>query len=134
MGSRQLVLVSMLVYALACALPALDVSQNASPTIALGIHCLTAYWAVLNFPFPLLFFWVVNPWLWALWVRAWIGEPTSDARWGVVGLAIVSAAGLAHGFDFGLLIGTWLWVVSAAIGAYAGRQQHLASVATEVNA
>jgi hypothetical protein len=120
MKSRQLVIVSMLMYALACALPALQWVDSVRPKEpTLGIHCLTylGYWGAMAEPFPFLFIWAVNPWLWVLWVRAYIGKPTSLARWGVVVLAVASTKVLSLAYN--PLVGTWLWIASAAVGAYA---------------
>ena len=107
-----LTLVSMVLYALACVLPALDGGGGRDPIpgwvcIADGAHFTPLYWSA-------------NPLLWVSWMLLFTKLPI--AKIFTMGALVGSLACFAEFFkpgDPGLLIGSWFWLASILVAEFA---------------
>ena len=113
-GRRLGVLGSMALYGVACAIPAMALrSYRIDQSVVRGYECL--YLGLYGYPLltPVLA-WLVNPFVWFLWVQGLLETPTNRNIFWIAGSAAVAAVIIIQPWAR-LLPGGYLWVASIAL-------------------
>ena len=119
------VFVSMVLYGVACAIPAMGMrTQAETSSPVLGYECLY-YGVVFVFFITPFLAWLMNPFLWFLWVQGLWATPTNRNIWWLAGCLAVLAV-LIMFYTAIPLTGAYLWVASIALAGLSCTPKELA--------
>jgi hypothetical protein len=116
---------SMALYGVACAIPAMGIRPNRDPSsVQLGYECLYLGLVLGVFITPFLA-WLMNPFVWFLWVQGLRATPTNRNIWWLAGCLAVLAV-LIMFYTAIPLTGAYLWVASIALAGLSCTPKELA--------